>query len=207
MTFLENLDKKIREVMNSERFTKYNFPKSTHEIPNCPFKTFESLIENIENMNAVVIHDMEGSDFAFSTIATRYESILLYIALMTPYVVTFLVISSAFWLHNYWLLTAIIFPFLSAFFTSPYFPHVPTKTIIPYTAVLMLGIGGFRNSMPMMFFFGGYFLCHVFSKLHRDIYSVTIFKRAFALESVFILLHTLGNIILLDKNLQEFKTV
>jgi len=191
-------------LMNSEKLKKYNFPKSIHEIPNCPFKTFEELIENIKNKNAVVTQGFDRSGTAFSLIATQRENILNYIGLIIPYVVTLLVIISAFFLHNYWLLIAVTFPFVTAFFTSP---QSPIKIIIPSTAFLLLSIGGFQKSMPLMFFFGGYFLCHIFLKLHRNIYSSTLFKRAFALESVFIFLHTSGYIILLDRNYGEFKTV
>ena len=202
--FLENFDEKIRALMNSEQLKKYNFPKSIHEIPNCPFKTFEELIENIKNKNAIVIQGFERSDTAFSLIATQWENILNYIGLITPYVVTLLVIILSFFLHNYWLLLAVTFPFIAAFFTSP---QSPIKIIIPSIAFLLLSIGGFQKSMSLVFFFGGYFLCHTFLKLHRNIYSSTLFKRAFALESVFIFLHTSSYIELLDKDYEEFKTV
>lgn len=202
--FLEDLDQKIKTLMNTEKLKKYDFPRSIKEIPNCPFQSFEELIKNIKNKNAIVIQGFERSGTIFSLIATKWENLLNYIGLITPYAITLLLVILAFFLRNYWLLIAITFPIISAFFTSP---QSPIKIIVPCVVFLLAVIGLFQGSTFLMLFFGGYFLCHIFLKLHRNIYSSTLFKRAFALESVFIFLHTGGYIKLLDENYREFNKI
>jgi hypothetical protein len=202
--FLNKLDQKLKEIMLSEKMRKYDFPRSVKDIPTCPFKTHEELLENFKNGNVIIIQGLQMSNVTFSLMATKWESVLHTISLFGPYFVSVILIILSFALSNYWLLLGITFPFIAALLTGPQFF---IKLIFPLIALAITIFAILQGANGTVIFFAGYLLCHMLLKINRHVYSRILFRRAFALESAFIFLLTGGYIQLLNKKYEPFKPI